>query len=124
MAPDPESALRDEREEEIPAGFERVADVDELPEGALLGVTTMTGVQVCLYNHEGVVGAVGNVCTHQEFAMSDGALLPDGTIECAFHGARFDCRTGAVRQWPATEPLPVFAVLVRADGIYVGRRAE
>ncbi len=108
--------------EDIPPGFECVAKLEDLADGDLLGVTTSAGEPVCLYNHEGTVGAVGNVCTHQEFAMSDGVLLADGSIECAFHGARFNCHTGAVRQWPATDPLPVFDVIVRGGGIYVGRR--
>ena len=34
----------------------------------------------------------------------------DGTIECAWHGARFDRRTGDVRRHPATDPLAVFEV--------------
>ena len=34
------------------------------------------------------------MCTHAEFLLSDGTLRNDGTLECAWHGARFDCRTG------------------------------
>ena len=52
--------------------------------------------------------------------MSLGDVLPDGTIQCAWHGARFDCATGAVRQGPATDPLPVFAVRIEEGAIFVG----
>jgi 3-phenylpropionate/trans-cinnamate dioxygenase ferredoxin component len=83
-------------------------------------VTLPDGTPVCLYNRGGEIGAVGNVCTHAEFAMSDGVLRPDGTIECVWHGARFDCRTGAVRRHPATDPLPVFEVRVEQGRILVG----
>ena len=43
------------------------------------------------YIHGGRIGAVTDLCTHQAFPMSEGTLEPDGTIECAWHGARFDC---------------------------------
>jgi nitrite reductase/ring-hydroxylating ferredoxin subunit len=95
--------------------FEDVAAVDEVIEGELVGVTLAGGTRVCLYNHGGTIGAVSDVCTHAEFAISDGVLHADGTLECVWHGARFDCRTGAVRRHPASEPLPVYAVRV-TDG--------
>jgi Ferredoxin subunits of nitrite reductase and ring-hydroxylating dioxygenases len=74
----------------------------------MLGVTLSDGAPVCLFNHRGVIGAVGNMCTHAEFLISDGVLHADGTLECLWHGARFDCRTGAVRRQPAELPLPVY----------------
>jgi 3-phenylpropionate/trans-cinnamate dioxygenase ferredoxin subunit len=52
--------------------------------------------------------------------MSAGDILPDGSIQCAWHGARFDCTTGEVKQIPATDPLPVFEVKVEGDKIFVG----
>jgi nitrite reductase/ring-hydroxylating ferredoxin subunit len=102
--------------------FHDVAETSDLPEGELLGITLPNGESVCLYNDRGVIGALGGVCTHGQFAMSDGVLIGDGTIECVWHGARFDCRTGAVRRSPATEPLPVYHVRVEAGRILVGRR--
>lgn len=103
-------------------GYQRVARLDEVPVGSLLGVTLSSGEQVCLANDGGVIHAVSNVCTHQDFLMSDGTLLPGCVIECAWHGARFDLASGAVRAQPATEPLPVYAVRVEGGGILVGRR--
>ncbi len=102
--------------------LERVADVDELPPGSLKGVTLSTGERICLVNTDGEIHALGNVCTHQEFAMSDGALLPGCIIECAWHGARYDCRTGAVKRFPATGPLPVYEVRIGQGAIWVGVR--
>ncbi len=101
--------------------FADVAAAADVPEGELLGVTLPDGAAVCLYNRGGVIGAVGGRCTHAEFAMSDGVLRDDGTIECVWHGARFDCRTGEVRRHPAVDPLPVFPVRVERGRILVGR---
>lgn len=100
-----------------------VAAAGDVVEGGLLGVTLPDGTLVCLYNHDGQIGAVGGQCTHAKFAMADGALHADGTIECAWHGARFDCRTGAVRRAPAIDPLPVYAVRVEHGRVLVGPRA-
>jgi 3-phenylpropionate/trans-cinnamate dioxygenase ferredoxin component len=98
-----------------------VAAVNDLPEGTLIGVTLADGAEACVFNDRGRIGALGNVCTHAEFRMSDGALHADGTLECAWHGARFDCRTGAVRRAPATDPLPVYDVRVDGGRVLVGR---
>jgi len=102
--------------------FADVASVAEVAEGTLLGVTLPEGEEICLYNRGGEIGAVGGVCTHAEFPMTNGTLRDDGTIECGWHGARFDCRTGAVRQAPALDPLPVFAVRVEHGRVLVGPR--
>jgi nitrite reductase/ring-hydroxylating ferredoxin subunit len=103
--------------------FEHLANLEELPDGTLLGVHRSNGEEVCLYNDGGRIGAVGNVCTHAAFLMSDGTLEPDGIIECAWHGAWFDSRTGKVCRGPADEPLPVFAVRVEDGRVLVGPRA-
>jgi 3-phenylpropionate/trans-cinnamate dioxygenase ferredoxin subunit len=105
-------------------GFHDVASASELPEGELLGAVLADGTPVCLYNDRGVIGAVGDVCTHAEFAMSDGVLHGDGTLECVWHGARYDCRTGAVRRQPAMQPLPVYQVSIAGDRILVGPRVQ
>ncbi len=102
------------------AGFEVVARVDEVPDEGTFGVVKSTGEPVCLIRHAGRITAVSDTCAHQEFAMSLGDVLADGTIQCAWHGARFDCATGAVRQGPATDPLPVFAVRIEDGMILVG----
>ena len=99
--------------------FHDVGSVAGLVEGELLGAVLPDGTAVCVYNDRGTIGAVGDVCTHAEFAMSDGVLHGDGTLECIWHGARFDCRTGAVRRHPASEPLPVYAVRVEGARVLV-----
>jgi 3-phenylpropionate/trans-cinnamate dioxygenase ferredoxin subunit len=103
--------------------FEAVARVDDIPEGELLAVEKSDGTRICLVNlGGGEILALSDSCTHQDFPMAAGTLLPDGTIECAWHGARFDCRTGAVRKPPATEPIPVYEVRVADGDVLVGAR--
>jgi 3-phenylpropionate/trans-cinnamate dioxygenase ferredoxin component len=100
--------------------WEQVATLDELPEGAVIGVTAPGGRAICLFNNQGEIGAIHDCCTHAEFAMSEGTLHADGTIECVWHGARFDCRTGAARKAPAVDPITVYDVRVEDGAVFVG----
>lgn len=102
--------------------FEALASVAEVGEGTILARVKSTGEAICLIRHQGEVSAVSGICTHEHFPMAQGDLLPDGTLQCAWHGARFDRRTGEVKQVPATAPLPVYQVRIDGDRIMVGAR--
>lgn len=104
----------------LESGFEAVALVNQIPSEGVLGVVHSSGQRLCLIRSNGRVSAVADNCTHQDFEMSLGDVLPDGSIQCAWHGARFDCATGAVKQGPAIEPLPVFEVRLEGDEVFVG----
>jgi nitrite reductase/ring-hydroxylating ferredoxin subunit len=104
--------------------FEYLADVADLPDGTLLGVTRTNGEEICLFNFRGTIGAVGNVCTHAEFLLSDGTLRNDGSLECVWHGARFDCCTGRVCRGPAEDPVQVYLVRIEDGRVLVGPPAE
>ena len=105
-------------------GFARVASLRELPAGRLLGVMLPDGGRVCLMNDQGAVRAVGDECPHQGFALSSGELLGNGTIECVWHGARFDCRSGAVVRGPAEDSLALYETRVVGDDVFVGPRTR
>ncbi len=100
--------------------FESVAALHEIPDEGVLAVVMPSGERVCLIRHGGRISAVADRCTHQDFEMSLGDVLPDGTIQCAWHGARFDCSTGVVKQGPASVALPVFEVRIENGMVLVG----
>lgn len=104
--------------------FETVATVSELTEGTVLQRVRSSGDAVCLVRFQNEISALSDICTHQHFSMSLGDLLHDGTLQCAWHGARYDCRTGEVKQVPATSPLPVFEIRLEGDQILVGPRCK
>jgi 3-phenylpropionate/trans-cinnamate dioxygenase ferredoxin subunit len=86
---------------ELAPGEHRVVDVD--------------GAQVAVFNLQGRLYAIEDVCTH------DGGILTGGPIEddqivCPRHGARFSIRTGEALSPPAFEPTATFPVRVE-DGI-------
>ena len=100
--------------------FTRVASVEQLPEGTLLGVSGPRGERVCLASCGGEIRAVSDECPHQGFSLSAGELIENGEIECVWHGARFDCRTGAVVRGPADSPLPRYAVRIEGKDVLLG----
>jgi 3-phenylpropionate/trans-cinnamate dioxygenase ferredoxin subunit len=106
------------------AEFEAVASLSELAEGTALQRVRSLGDTICLVRLNGEISALSDICTHQHFSMSLGDVLGDGTLQCAWHGARYDCRTGEVKQDPATSPLPVFQVRLEGDKILVGPRCK
>jgi 3-phenylpropionate/trans-cinnamate dioxygenase ferredoxin subunit len=106
----------------VNSDFHPVADVGDVGEGELLGVQTPSGEPVCLVKFRGEIHALSDCCTHSEFPISDGSLGPDGSLECTWHGARFDCRSGAVRKGPAEDALPVYEVRIEAGKVLVGPR--
>lgn len=58
-----------------------------------------------------------DVCTHDGQPLTDGEIS-DGEIKCPRHGARFDIKTGVALCMPATQPIRIFEVSVRKDGLY------
>jgi nitrite reductase/ring-hydroxylating ferredoxin subunit len=96
--------------------FEALAPAADLPAGALLGVTTSRGELVCLVNDGGVIRALAGRCAHRGYLLAEGTLLPGGRLECLWHGAQYDVRTGAPVHPPAEEPIAVYEVAVR-DGM-------
>jgi len=106
------------------SAFEPLASLGELSEGTVLQRVRSTGDAICLVRHNGQISALSDICTHQHFSMSQGDLLPDGTLQCAWHGARYDCSTGQVKQVPAPAPLPVFQVRLEGESVLVGPRCK
>lgn len=99
------------------ADYIRVADFDQLPAGQLLAVET-DGHRVCLANTEGEIYAFRDNCSHKDFPLSEGEL-GDGQVTCAWHGARFDIRTGRALALPAIKPIKTYPVKVEDGGIWV-----
>lgn len=105
-----------------PASWVAVASLDALEESLPTFVALEDGRRLCLVREGAVVHAVDDRCPHRDFALSGGDVVAPCVLECPWHGARFDLRTGAVLQGPATDPVPVYAVQVTDDIVYVGPR--
>ena len=106
------------------SAFIPVAKIADLPVGRMKSVVLPNGEQVLVMNVDGDICALPDRCSHEELELSAGELMPDGTIECVFHGARFDCRTGKVCGPPATLDLATYPTRVEDGVIMVGPRRE
>jgi len=98
--------------------FVSIASVQELPPGERLFVT-VDGVQIIVFNLEGQLYAIGDVCSH------DGNVLDDSPVEghqvvCPRHGARFDIRNGKATSLPAVVDISAYPVRIREGHIEVG----
>jgi len=51
-------------------------------------------------------------------SLSEGDVV-GGELECWMHGSRFNLRTGLPSCPPATQPVPVYAVRLVGDTVYV-----
>lgn len=82
---------------ELSPGHSRVVDAD--------------GTDVVVFNADGQLLAVENVCTHDGGSLTGGCIEGE-EITCPRHGARFSLRTGAALTPPAYEATRVFPVRV------------
>jgi len=99
-----------------------VARLAEIPDPGLLGVALEDGTRVVLVRRGAQVTALEDACPHQAMPLSAGELLPDGTVECPWHGARFDGATGRCVRGPATDDVNAWRVVVDdAGGVRVER---
>lgn len=101
------------------AGFLALARLRDIPDPGVLAVEAPGGKRLCLIRLGAQVTATRDECPHQAFPLSAGEVLGDGTLQCSWHGARFDCLSGAVRQGPATDALEMFDVRIEDDVILV-----
>jgi 3-phenylpropionate/trans-cinnamate dioxygenase ferredoxin subunit len=99
-------------------GLIRVAAVSELPPNSLLQVDIGEDHKVCLANVDGHIYAIQDNCTHKDFPLSAGTL-DNGTLECVWHGAKFDVATGKAVRLPAVKPVKTYEVHVEGADILI-----
>jgi 3-phenylpropionate/trans-cinnamate dioxygenase ferredoxin component len=64
--------------------------------------------------------AIGDRCSHADFSLSEGEVMPDDLeIECWKHGSTFSLTTGEPQSLPATKPVPVYIVEVDGNDVSV-----
>jgi 3-phenylpropionate/trans-cinnamate dioxygenase ferredoxin component len=107
---------------QMTVGFERVTE-DTLANGELRAARMANGTPLCVGNADGQLFAVRDECPHSAFPLSNGQLLPGARLECGWHGAQFDCRTGAVLEGPADDPLVRYEVRATNGSIFVRTEA-
>ncbi len=96
----------------------RVASATDLAIDSMKRVD-VDGTPICLARAEdGNFYALNDICTHEEFFLSDGELW-GMDVECPQHGSRFNLQTGKVTGLPAVIPAQTYPVTVEDGDVYV-----
>lgn len=98
--------------------FQKAASLSDLKADEVTGVSIAES-SVALYLIDGQPFATSDLCTHEECPLSEEGEVVGNEVHCLCHGSKFDIRTGAVIDPPATEPLPTYAVELRGQDVYV-----
>jgi nitrite reductase/ring-hydroxylating ferredoxin subunit len=102
--------------------FVKVAELEDLDEGELMGVE-VDGEPICLAKVDGVVYACTDNCTHISGPLNEGDL--DGEVlTCPWHGAQFNVRTGKVLRGPARQDILTYPVRVEGESILISLPEE
>lgn len=72
--------------------FIHVADIAEIPPGTAK-VVEVQDVGVALFNLEGTIYAIDNMCQHAGGPLGEG-MIRDETVICPWHGHRYHIKTG------------------------------
>jgi nitrite reductase/ring-hydroxylating ferredoxin subunit len=80
-----------------------VCRVDELQIGRMQSFT-VSGQKIVLYHLSDGFFATQANCTHIFAPLGRGKIIDDCKVQCPFHRARFDIRTGEVLDWANFPP--------------------
>lgn len=97
----------------------RLCGFDDVAPNASLRVD-IDGHRIAVVRIDDNVYAIGDRCSHADYSLSEGEVLPEScSIECFKHGSSFSLVTGEPDSFPATRPVPVYAVRVEGNDIVV-----
>ena len=81
---------------------------------------TVGGRKVCVARIGADWYAIDDTCSHEDYSLCEGDLWADEVeIECPKHGSTFSLLTGDPQTLPATQPVPVYEVVVEGDDVQV-----
>lgn len=98
--------------------FLPTASIHDVPPGWVLRVRA-GGRFVAIANCGGTFVALDHSCSHAGGPIGDNRLREGCLIECPWHNAVFDARTGEVRRGPARKPLRTYEVKIEDGVIFV-----
>ena len=102
---------------EGPMEFVRVGSRDDFPEGEMRRVEAQ-GLPVVIMRREGLLHAIGAVCSHAGGPLQEGKLEGE-VVTCPWHYSRFRFGDGKVVGGPATFDQPLLRVRERGGAVEV-----
>ena len=97
--------------------FTKVTTVNEVPPGQAKLVEA-GDKQIALFNVGGTFYAIDNVCTHTGGPLAEGMIDGD-KVECPWHGAQFDVKSGSALTPPASEGVATYPVRVSGSDVEI-----
>ena len=97
--------------------FVKVITTDQVPPGEGRLVEAQ-GREIALFNLGGTFYAINNTCAHAGGPLGEGAVEGE-EVECPWHGARFNVKTGAVLAPPAGEGVASLKVRINGSNVEV-----
>jgi 3-phenylpropionate/trans-cinnamate dioxygenase ferredoxin component len=97
----------------------RVCSLADLRDAAALRVD-VDEHRICLVRIGADVYAIGDTCSHADVSLSEGEVDVEACeIECVKHGSAFSLTSGEPMTLPATQPVPVYDVVIDGDDVMV-----
>jgi len=93
----------------------RLASVDEVGDSGVMVVATPHG-DLAVGLSAGEPFAVSNRCRHLFASLGKGRVAEDGCLECPWHGARYDVRSGKMTRGPQGAFRPLAGVVKGTTG--------
>ncbi len=97
--------------------FVKVAKTSEIDDQCAKCVQ-VGGKLIALFNLGGEFHAIADECSHEEAPLSEGMVEGD-EVECPWHAARFNIKTGKALCEPAEDDVERFNVRISGDDVEV-----
>ena len=99
------------------AEFVKIAKASNIAEGCAKCVE-VEGRDIAIFNLGGTFYAIDDLCTHEDASLSEGEIDGD-EVECPWHAARFNIKTGEVLSAPAYEDVSTYKVRLNGEDVEV-----
>ena len=94
--------------------------IDLLPGEMKVAYDAVHGTPIAVFNMDGMLYALEDQCTHEDFELSAGAFDHGAaTIECVLHGSRFNVRDGRALNPPAYAPVRTYRTKIEDDAVWI-----
>ncbi len=99
--------------------FVEAARKNEIPDQSAICVE-VSGKTIAIFNLGGEFYAIDNTCTHRGGPLDEGDIIGE-EVECPWHCAKFNIKTGEVTLEPAEENVTKYNVRVQGEVIEIER---
>lgn len=96
-----------------------VGAVNDVQDLEILRVTPEGLPPIAIYRLGDLFFATDDTCSHGDASLAEGFLCEDYSVECPYHGGKFDIRDGNPITLPCTEAIRTYPVVAREGTLYI-----